>query len=180
MTLILGILLVAGAISVFAVRQYKMLDLSPIALEPPTGLPEPVLPTTPPPAPKTPTVAEFCLAIRDFEGQPGDPNYRNNNPGNCRYSKAGYLPIYGPVGRSPNGFAIFKDYATGWLYLNNFVKSVIHNHPNLTIYTFIAGEGTWGGYSPASDNNPVLNYATFLGKRLGVDKDFPMKNLALS
>ena len=42
-------------------------------------------------------LGKFALAIRDYEGVPGDRNYRNNNPGNCRYSSVGYLAKYEPV-----------------------------------------------------------------------------------
>ncbi len=178
----------------------------------------PYIPASPPPimappAPKTPpdeskpptqpfpTLEKFMTLIRDFEGKPGDQNYRLNNPGNFRFSRIGYMPIYGIVKESQNGFAIFKDAATGWLYMKNAIKSIIHNNPNLTIYTFIAGDETlgalgerwggylaiageekelsfgWDGYSPASDNNPVNNYANYLAKGLGVDILFLVKNL---
>lgn len=105
----------------------------------------------------------MCLAIRDYEGAPGDRNYRNNNPGNCRYSSVGYLPIYGYVGKDPQNFAIFKDYATGFMYLQNLVKHKIHQNPNQTLVQFMEI------YAPVTDNNDPITYAKFIGKRLGVD-----------
>lgn len=125
------------------------------------------------------TLENLCLAIRDFEGGPNDANYKNNNPGNCRYNDGGYLPIYGKVRRSPGGFAIFPTYEQGWLYLHNFLKTVIHNHPELTLLTLIRGRGEWAGYAPPGepDNNPSEEYAQFLANRLGVDKSFKIRNL---
>lgn len=104
----------------------------------------------------------FCTAIRDYEGKPGDANYRNNNPGNVRYNPDGYLHIYGNVRRSPAGFAIFPSYQQGWVYLENMLRGMIHKRPNLTIYEFMQR------YAPSSENDP-LTYALFIGKRLGVD-----------
>lgn len=114
----------------------------------------------------------FCTAIRDFEGGVGDPNYKNNNPGNCRWNPSGYLPMYGKVKKSPAGFAIFPTYEQGWKYLVNMVKGQIHKRPNLTIYEFMLR------YAPPEDSNPTDNYAKFIGKRLGVDSyKFKVGNL---
>ncbi len=120
----------------------------------------------------------FCAAIRDYEGGPSDRNFRNNNPGNCRYSPVGYSSIYGSVGKDKDGFAIFKDYATGWLYLENLVKEKIKQHPDFTIEQFFSGvPGKWSGYAPSADgNNPTL-YALFVEKRLGVGADFIISKL---
>lgn len=130
-------------------------------------------PVEPPPAPKPKTVSltAFCEAIRDYEGQPGDRNYRNNNPGNCRYSSVGYASMYGHVGKDAQNFAIFKDYATGFLYLKNLVLWKVRKNPNQTLYEFMQV------YAPTSDgNNPKL-YAQYLARRMGVTIDFPMKNI---
>lgn len=139
----------------------------------------PIAPSSPP----IPTVIntskleKFCLAIRDFEGRPpkgdfkGDKNWRNNNPGNCRYSKVGYLPIYQPVRKDKDGFAIFKDYPTGWLYLQNLVKHKVAKNPNQTLFQFISI------YAPVEDANEPKVYATYIAKRLGVTIDTPMKDL---
>ena len=117
------------------------------------------------------TLENLCLAIRDFEGKPGDQNYRLNNPGNARYSKEGYLKIYEPVKMSKNGFAIFPSYEIGWLYLKNMLKNKIKKHPDWTIYNLISH------YAPAEDDNPVDNYARFVAKRLDVDISYKVKNL---
>lgn len=114
---------------------------------------------------------KFCLAIRDFEGVPGDANYINNNPGNCRYNEDGYLAKYEPVTKSPSGFAVFPSYAIGWMYLENLISQKIENHPNWTILQFFED------YAPASDNNSPTTYAGFVAKRLGVDSNYQIKNI---
>ena len=81
--------------------------------------------------------------------------------------------MYEPVGKSPSGFAIFKDYHTGFLYGFNMLKNKIKHHPTWTLYDLITD------HAPASDNNPVLNYTTNVAKRLGVHNDFPLKDLVL-
>lgn len=134
------------------------------------SLQESPLPISIPSMPKT-TVAEFCLAISEYEGGPGDANHKNCNPGNARYNPSGYLPMYGVVKKSPNGFAVFKDWNTGMLYLNNMLRGMIHNHPNETILQFMSH------YAPTSDGNDPLKYANFIAARLGTTSGFLMKNL---
>lgn len=120
------------------------------------------------------TLNNICLAIRDFEGHRGDRNYRNNNPGNCRYSSVGYAAIYGVVRRDPQNFAIFKDYETGWLYLKNLVKGKIKAHPEWTLVDFFKN------YAPPTDGNNPNAYATYVANRLEVDDDtFRIKNITL-
>lgn len=106
---------------------------------------------------------KFCLAIKTHEGWfPGSRSQRNNNPGNARYSSVGYLPIYGKVGRDKDNFAIFKDYATGWLYLNNLVKEKIKKNPSWNFYQFFSN------YAPDSDGNNSKNYAEIVANKVGV------------
>jgi hypothetical protein len=150
----------------------------------------PIVPPAPPaPSPTVPPAHEskletFCLAIRTHEGWfPGSRSQKNNNPGNCRYSNVGYLDIYKPVLRDPQNFAVFKDYATGWLYLQNLIREKIKAHPDWTLFEFFAGRlqqnGTRvGGYAPAEDNNDPTAYAAAVGKQVGADyKTFVISNL---
>lgn len=98
----------------------------------------------------------FCGAIRDFEGKPGDQNYRLNNPGNCRCSPVGYRDIYGPVQcvQMSNGkFAKFPTYELGWEYLQNLVMHWAELHPNWTLSQFFAN------YAPSADKNNPAEYA---------------------
>lgn len=142
----------------------------------PSSVPVPGKDHLPPPpevplAPRKNVLDIFCAAIRDFEGNPGDRNYRNKNPGNVKYSPVGYLPMYEPVGCDKDGFAIFKDWDTGWLYLQNYVKSVAKRHPEWTILDF------FHNYAPASDHNPTEAYAKNVAKRCGVTIHTKLKDL---
>lgn len=102
---------------------------------------------------------EFCLCIRDYEGKPGDLNYKNNNPGNARCSSKGYLSKYGNV-KCVNNFAVFPTYELGWLYLQNLVKSKITEHPEWTILDYISN------HAPKSDGNNPLTYANYISARM--------------
>lgn len=105
---------------------------------------------------------DFCLAIRDFEGRPGDLNYRNNNPGNIR----------GRDGR----FLKFNTYAEGWLYLKDYVtRACTGKHsaykPDFTIKQF------FGVYAPSSDNNQPDIYASWVANRIGLQTSTKIKEL---
>ncbi len=132
-----------------------------LAMNKPVPTPDIVPESSPKAAPHS-QIEGFCLAIRDYEGKPGDRNYRNNNPGNCRYSSVGYLPIYEPVGKDDKNFAVFKDYATGWLYLKNLVRYKVAKNPEQNILLFMQS------YAPRSDGNDPNEYALFIAKRLRV------------
>lgn len=138
----------------------------PVVVPPPT-------PTPVPPKVETYSIEIFCSAIEEYEGYtPNSRSYRNCNPGNVRYSPVGYLPIYQPVEKDKDGFAVFKDFATGWLYLKNLVKSKTVSNPEWTIYDFFS----W--YAPSSENDPKA-YAEFVARKLDVDvKTFKIKQLA--
>ena len=150
----------------------------PEATVAPTPPPTPVEAVTSTPTPSAAPVAptrellvKFCSAIRDFEGLPGDRNYRNNNPGNVKASPVGYAPLYGKVGVDKDNFAVFRDYATGWLYLQNYVLAKVKKYPQWTILDF------FNHYAPESDNNPTKRYAEFVAHRCGVDIHTNVKSL---
>ncbi len=139
----------------------------------------------------------FCLAIKQHEGwatpgqtiggvyyQNGSVSYRCNNPGNTRFYTGGYLTIYGTVQESTlgknaakgiHGFAQFKDYATGYLYLKNLVTSKIKKHPAWTFYDFFGDPKE--GWAPASDNNDSKRYAEIVAKACGVQPTRTLFNL---
>lgn len=105
---------------------------------------------------------EFCLAIRDFEGKPGDLNYRNNNPGNIR----------GVDGK----FLKFKTMEEGMAYLKDYVtRACTGKHkaysPKFTIIDF------FNVYAPTGDNNNPGQYAKWVANRIGVDVSFKIQNL---
>ena len=105
---------------------------------------------------------DFCLAIRDFEGKPGDLNYRNNNPGNIRGRDGKFLK--------------FPTYAQGWSYLKDYVtRAATGKHkaykPDFTIKQF------FNVYAPSSDNNQPDLYANWVASRIGLATTFQIKNL---
>lgn len=114
------------------------------------------------PTPTAPNnLVKFATALRDFEGKPGDLNYINNNPGNFRCSRVGYLKKYRDV-RCRNNFAVFPTYQQGWNYLLNSINQRVKKHPTWTFYDFFKN------YAPEYDNNPTISYATFVANRCGV------------
>lgn len=117
------------------------------------------------PITSTAPIDVFCIALRDFEGAPGDLNYQNNNPGNCRPSPVGYLPKYGNVTvthTASGDFAHFPTYVLGWEYLQNTVMHRVELHPDWTFLDFFAN------WAPASDHNPSVKYATVVAQTCGV------------
>lgn len=102
------------------------------------------------PQPKRDLLTEFCTAISEYEGGPGDLNHRNNNPGNCR----------GLDGK----FLIFKTWDEGFAYLKDYVtRACTGRHqaykPTFTITQFFQV------FSPTLDkNNPELYATTIAGK----------------
>lgn len=147
-------------------------DTTPIPTDP-TEPQNPIPQPLPVPTPSMPTLSDFLRYQWQFEG--ANPLIRN--PGNYRFFYGGYLPVYGNVTRSPGGFAVFSTIEQGQLYSTNSTKNVIKHHPELSILTYIGGDGDWSGYAPASDHNPVLAYATYISSRLGVANSFLMKSL---
>lgn len=107
----------------------------------------------------------LCIAIRDFEGKPGDLNYINNNPGNCVYYDGGYDPKYGHV-TEVGRFAHFETYELGMLYLHNMILHTIQAHPEWTLFQYFALK-----HAPASDNNDPLHYAQIVAKQVGCTTD---------
>lgn len=130
---------------------------------PPAAPESPERTPTPPPAPKESRLEKFCLAIRTHEGwYPGSRSWRNNNPGNCRYSSVGYASIYGKVGKDAQNFAVFRDYATGWRYLQNLVKEKIRKNPRWDFYDFFEV------YAPSFENDSK-RYAEVVAKACGME-----------
>jgi hypothetical protein len=133
----------------------------------PTPPPD-VPPLAPVPEPLTPTekdnlLSAMCYAVREHEGwYPGSRSQRNNNPGNTKVSPVGYLPVYEPVKKDPQGFAIFKDYATGWRYLENLILSHASKYSEYTLSQYFKV------YAPAADNNDPVRYASVVAKKMGV------------
>lgn len=123
-------------------------------------------PVTPPVSPKPPVVESkleaLCLAIRDYEGKPGDLNYKNNNPGNIRGLDGKFLK--------------FKTMEEGMEYLRNYVRRVAQNKhkaykKDCTLLQF------FHTYAPTLDNNNPDKYAIYVAKRLGVPTNTKVKDI---
>lgn len=163
----------AGMVAVFHRYYYKPEQEEPITSIP---MPEPV--QTPEIAPQSEYEAPhvdsaldiFCGAIKDFEGKPGDLNYKNNNPGNTRCSAVGYLPKYGNV-KCVNNFAVFPTWNLGWEYLQALVHYRATEHPNWTILDFFIN------YAPSSDRNNPAHYAATVAGKCGVLVTCTLKEL---
>ena len=136
-------------------------------------LPPETMQVEPKPMQKIDYLTILCLAIRDFEGfYKGSRSWNNNNPGNTKYSSFGYLPRYGEVKKDIGNFAIFETYELGWLYLKNLIIHKATKHPDWNLVSLMRE------YAPESDGNSPQNYASYLGKRLGVSPfTFLLKNL---
>jgi hypothetical protein len=119
-----------------------------------------------------PKILKLAEIIRDYEGKPGDRNYRNNNPGNCRYNFGGYLSKYGKVRRDKDGFAIFPTYEQGWMYLCNMLKHWAQN--TRAEWTILA---LMESYAPAADNNDPKRYAEYISQHLGVPASTKLRDL---
>lgn len=126
-----------------------------------------------------PSIKDWALAIKEYEGwfppsseyPKGSRSYRNNNPGNLRWSKYETDNI--------DNFSVFPDYETGLkalefqLEIASNGKSNVYN-PNMTLLDFCKL------YAPSSDNNNPREYAEFLAKKLKVDINFKIENFKRS
>lgn len=119
-------------------------------------------------------IPEFCLYIRDFEGQPGDLNYRNNNPGNLKYGP--FAIANGSIGKDKKGFARFATMEAGTRALHKLVENAARGvssiyKPTDTIVQFFQK------YAPTNDGNAPEIYAKNVARRMKVDSSYQIKNL---
>lgn len=120
-----------------------------------------------------PKIIKLAQLIAQYEGNgPSDRATRNNNPGNCRYSSAGYLAKYGTVKKDKDGFAVFFSPSIGWMYLENLLLSWAKGKKK--DYTILQ---MMKEYAPASDGNNPSAYAGYLTRYLGVDSGTTLKDL---
>lgn len=122
-------------------------------------------------------VTGIAEAIAHMEGyfKAGSVAARNNNPGNLR--SWGTTPQVG-------GFAQFASADLGWRALRTQVRKNIDR--NLSLLEFFNGQrtpngtikvGGYGGYAPASDGNDPTAYARFVGGKVGVDVQRPLREV---
>lgn len=132
-------------------------------IEPTPVIVQPEAVLTQPEASKSDRLSLFCQYLTDFEGKPGDLNYRNKNPGNIR-------------GRDGK-FLVFKTWDIGMEYLKDYVlKAITGKHlaykkyyPSMNFYQFFRV------YAPTSDNNQPSHYAEVVCKRMQVSPNDIMK-----
>lgn len=172
----------------FLMRLFPMASLdneTVVIISTPQVKEETVTESTPtPPTPKA-TLENMCLEIRAHEGWilpggkdwkgkvylKGSRSYQNNNPGNTRYFTGGYLPTYGNVLKDADGFARFRDYETGWLYLTNMVRHQIFKHPDWTLLQFFER------YAPKEDANDPELYSKVVAKAMGVNNLYLLRDI---
>lgn len=126
------------------------------APNPPVAAPQPLT------EPVGSKLIEWATAIRDYEGKPGDLNYRLNNPGNLRSVKGPFLK--------------FKTWEEGWRALLDYLtRAATGKHkayrPEFTLLQFFKV------YAPSADKNNPVAYATWVAKRIGVPITTQIKNL---
>jgi hypothetical protein len=118
---------------------------------------------------------KWADAIQEFEGYiPGSKSYRNNNPGNLRFT--GYTSSLGAMGKDPTGFAVFGTYQEGYDALNQFLSDaksgkLISYRVEMSLNEFFEV------YAPSSDNNAPEVYASFVAKRIGVSVEEIISNI---
>ena len=111
----------------------------------------------------TPTIQAMAQAVTNQEGQPGDRNYRNNNPGNLKPPNGGiYWP--GQTGVDGGGFAVFDSWADGMSALQNNLAVHIANNPSQSITDYFAQ------YSPDSTGLSG-EYGANIAAALGISPD---------
>jgi len=113
-------------------------------------------------------------AIQVFEGWKAGPppskSYRNNNPGNLRYSS--WEAAYNCTGQDSTGFAIFPTYQDGFNALVHLLQTRATQNPGWTIFDL------FNSYAPSSDNNNPTQYASFVAGHVGIDPNTTLGSLA--
>lgn len=117
------------------------------------------------------TIRLMADAIQTFEGWfPGSHSYRNNNPGNLKFTT--WTQGQGATGQDSSGFAVFPNYETGRTALTALLMLRVRQHPEWTILDL------FNSYAPPSDNNPTAQYAATVAKNAGVTVDTKLGELA--
>jgi hypothetical protein len=117
------------------------------------------------------SIVSLASAIQKFEGYyKGSKSYRNNNPGNLRYS--GWETSFGAIGTDSTGFAIFDTYAHGFAALVDLLTRRAASNPNWTLLDL------FNSYAPSSDNNNPNQYAAFVAQQTGLDVNTTLGSLS--
>lgn len=131
---------------------------------------------TKPKLPARDMLKEWALAIQEFEGYMnpkqyppyGTLSYRQNNPGNLRWS-----PF---EDSNKNNFSVFSSYEKGFEALLHQLRIAATGEsrvytPTMTLQRFFEV------YAPSSDNNYPAKYAAYVARRLGVTTGILIKDL---
>lgn len=128
---------------------------------------------------------KWAEAIKRHEGWfVGSRSYRNNNPGNFRFTD--YLKSLGAVGADANNYSIFKTFDAGWGALLQFLRDAQANE--LRAYRLHAqAKGReiptlrdfFEVYAPSADSNNPLHYAEVVAEYIGegVTVDTPINQI---
>jgi hypothetical protein len=117
---------------------------------------------------------QWAEAIKVHEGwYPGSRSYRNNNPGNLRYTA--YTSSLGAVGKDSASFCRFGSPALGMKALTRFLEDACTNQlkrykGTMSLIQF------YEVYAPSSENDS-LAYANFIAQRLNIDPSKPIYEL---
>lgn len=151
--------------------------------DPPVIIP-PQTPNTPNPPESTPTepiltpsakLDVFFKAIREFEGwYVGSASFKNHNPGNLRCPPLNHLAVR----CSPSNFCVFPDNATGERAQKEGLLNTAKAKPPAPYNGEMTLQQFFERRDPPGDHNNPTEYAVFVAKRMGVDKDtWRMKGL---
>jgi hypothetical protein len=121
-------------------------------------------------------IEQWARAIQKHEGWfNGSRSFRNNNPGNLRYTT--YTASLGKNKGKDNGnFIIYVDYETGFSALKQFLKDAATDvlrayRGTMTIYDF------YSVYAPSGDGNYPKGYAEAVAADLGVSPKVKISTL---
>jgi hypothetical protein len=120
---------------------------------------------------RKPSAGDLAAALVPTEGQPGDLNYRNNNPGNLR--------VPGDLGTDASGFGIFSSWEKGFAALEDDINAKLRKYPHANLQQLMARYLGQGG-DPATivpqkttQGDPVAK-ANAIAKALGVSSTDPV------
>lgn len=100
-------------------------------------------------------------AITNFEGKPGDLNYRNNNPGNMVY--APWMAAYGCSAGGAGGFATCVSMDAGQAVLDKRVTDLVSQGDSVSDLLYTWAGPQYSGNSQTSYDNYVASVAASTG-----------------
>lgn len=99
----------------------------------------------------------------------GTISWRNNNPGNIEYGS--FADQCGAVDKDYKGFAVFPTYEDGQNAQKTLLFGTQSVYYNLSLLDAIRR------YAPGSDGNNPKEYANFVSRKAGIDRDTPLYKL---